>query len=417
MTRGLSMFRTTPEIARQTASRPDGWILLMAASAGLLAAHGWILVKAAIGGFWLVDLHGIPVEADFTAFWAAGHLALDGRAADAYDSVKLVAALRENFGETLSGANFPFFYPPLFFLAVAPLGLLPYAAAAGLWIVATLSAYLAAIWAIFPRRDTVILALAAPAALWCICVGQNGLLSAALVGGALALLDQRPVLAGVLFGALAFKPQFGVLIPIVLALTGRWRSFASAAGTLVFLLAVSGLVFGWSIFPAFVEAMTNANNSLLSKGALPWFKMQSIYGFARMTGLGETSAWAVHGLFAISTTVAIVALWRSKASYELKAAALSAAILVVSPYSCVYDLPLVTVPVIFLMRDGLALPLETFEKAGLAIAFFLPFAFPVIDLPVGLFIYAALAAVIWRRWHLQGGKWWVRWDSNPGQLD
>ena len=50
--------------------------------------------------------------------------------------------------------------------------------------------------------------------------GQNGFLTAALLGGALHWLDRRPWLAGVLIGCLAYKPQFGVLIPVAL-LAGR----------------------------------------------------------------------------------------------------------------------------------------------------------------------------------------------------
>ncbi len=38
-------------------------------------------------------------------------------------------------------------------------------------------------------------------------------------------------LAGVLIGLLAYKPQFGLLIPLVLAVSGRWRVFAAAAAT------------------------------------------------------------------------------------------------------------------------------------------------------------------------------------------
>ena len=39
---------------------------------------------------------------------------------------------------------------------------------------------------------------------------------AGLFGAALVTLQQRPVLSGVLFGLLAYKPQFGLLIPVAL---------------------------------------------------------------------------------------------------------------------------------------------------------------------------------------------------------
>ena len=51
------------------------------------------------------------------------------------------------------------------------------------------------------------------------------------VGGGLLLLDRRPVLAGILFGALCYKPHFGMLIPVALAASGRWRAFGAAAAS------------------------------------------------------------------------------------------------------------------------------------------------------------------------------------------
>ena len=50
--------------------------------------------------------------------------------------------------------------------------------------------------------------------------GQNAFLTAALFGGATLLVDRRPVMAGLLFGALCYKPHFGLLVPVALAACG-----------------------------------------------------------------------------------------------------------------------------------------------------------------------------------------------------
>jgi hypothetical protein len=126
--------------------------------------------------------------------------------------------------------------------------------------------------------------------------------------------------------------------------------------------------------------------------------MQSVYGLARLAGLGSPFAWAVHGSVGLAAAAATLALWRSGARYELKAAALATAMLVISPYSCIYDLPLLTVPVVFLIRDGLARPLKRGEKLGLGFAYLLPMFFPVFEMPVGPAIYAALGCVLVSRW-------------------
>ena len=47
-------------------------------------------------------------------------------------------------------------------------------------------------------------------------VGQNGFLTAALIGGVLEFMERRPAMAGVCLGLLTYKPQFGVLVPVAL---------------------------------------------------------------------------------------------------------------------------------------------------------------------------------------------------------
>ncbi len=42
--------------------------------------------------------------------------------------------------------------------------------------------------------------------------------------GACRLLGRRPVLAGVLFGLAAVKPQLGLLVPVALISARQWRS-------------------------------------------------------------------------------------------------------------------------------------------------------------------------------------------------
>ena len=60
--------------------------------------------------------------------------------------------------------------------------------------------------------------------------GQNGFLTAALIGGALGLLERRPALAGICLGLLTYKPQFGLLFPFVLIADRRWTDHPGCRG-------------------------------------------------------------------------------------------------------------------------------------------------------------------------------------------
>ena len=62
-------------------------------------------------------------------------------------------------------------------------------------------------------RTGVLFALGFPAAIWNVTAGQNGFLTAALIGGTLGLLERHPALGRDLLGLLTYKPQFGLLFP------------------------------------------------------------------------------------------------------------------------------------------------------------------------------------------------------------
>ena len=103
------------------------------------------------------------------------------------------------------GNFYAFYYPPHYLAYMLPFGALPYYAALGAWMLMSFGAALLAVTHIAGRRiDVILLTIAFPATFLTLAHGQNAFLSAALFGGALAVLPKRPVLAGVFFGLLTF---------------------------------------------------------------------------------------------------------------------------------------------------------------------------------------------------------------------
>jgi len=322
--------------------------------AALLVVTGYeaYLVLLFVLNDWLGSATKGAALTDFLVFWSAGSLALQGHAAAAYDPATMSAAelrLAASHYQTL-----PWVYPPTFLLVVTPFALLPYAVGYVTWISAGLLAYAGTLFAVIPRRLAPLVALASPSVLWNLFEGQNGLFTTALLGGSLAFLEARPVLAGIFLGLLTYKPQVGVLFPIVLLITGRWRVIASAAATAACFAAASYLTFGTETWTGFLRSLTGTANTEFTAQIFPFVALQSTYGLLRSVGASDAIAWALQVIASISAGAAVCWIWTRPLPFDLKAAAISAGALVITPYLLPHDLAALAVPMAFLIRHGLS---------------------------------------------------------------
>jgi hypothetical protein len=201
----------------------------------LCVAQCVYLAASFVHGTWVLDANGGRIATDFVNVWASGSQALNGNPVAAYDVVAHQEAEVAAIGHPFAG-QYPWIYPPVFFFTAAALAFLPFLAAYAAWMALTFSAYVATMRAILGERAGVLLACAYPGILPNIVAGQNGFLTAALIGGSLVLMERRPVLAGGLLGLLSFKPHLGILFPLVLIAGGQWRALAAAAGTTALLM-------------------------------------------------------------------------------------------------------------------------------------------------------------------------------------
>lgn len=377
--------------AKAPASRLVGTIMLTLAL-GYLVVLGGSYLK----GDFLTDRQGRPIANDFVNVIAAGRLALAGDPTAAYDWPAHKAAEVRAIGHGFDD-YYGWHYPPTFLFVAAALATLPYLVAAIVWLAATLAAYAATLGGILGGRTGIFLALGFPAALWNVTAGQNGFLTATLIGGALGLLERRPVLAGICLGLLTYKPQFGLLFPLVLIADQRWLTIAVAAAVAVALAAASWLVFGSASWQAFFHWMPITSRVVLTEGLADWGRLQSLFGLVRAHGGGETVAWTVQAIGALATAVAVILLWRSRAPFDLKAAALAAGTLVVTPYLYMYDLVVLAVAVAFLLRFVLTHGFATSKVVGLAVAGALVLIFPYVKTQVGLAAVLLVLALILRR--------------------
>lgn len=388
-------------------------VALAVLAAGLIGAA--FIVATSDG---LNDRFGRPLGTDFSDIYAAGTYVLEGQAAAPFDPARQHAREQAIFGPAT-----PFYgwhYPPLFLSAAALFATIPYPLALALWQAVTLVLYLLTIRAILtaspspagggssaearqseggrggvngiekkspppgsPREPTsplqgkvksewLLLALAFPAVFVNLGHGHNGFLTAALFGAALTQLDRRPWLAGLLIGCLAYKPQFGLLVPLVLAASGRWGTFIAAAATVAALALATTLAFGIDVWTAFLASTAFTRTVVLEHGDTGWHKIQSVFAVVRMWGGGIPLAYAAQGAVTLGVAAALAWLWRRRAAYALQAAALLIGTLLATPYSLDYDLMLLAPAIAFLAAHGIQRGFAPYEKTLLAMLWIVP---------------------------------------------
>jgi Glycosyltransferase family 87 len=335
---------------------------------------------------------------DFVTFWAAAHFALDGIPTWAYDPVKMHAAEIAVTGPLTKFT--PWHYPPTFMLAVIPLGLVPFHLALYFWLLIPLVALSWLAQELF-RTPTFSWALPMfPSAVLCLVSGQNGFLTALLIGAMLFHLERRQFIAGVLCGLLTWKPHLAALLFVVLAAGGYWRALASAAATALVLVAASVAVLGLAPWYAFFGNLAYVTQ-LLDTGGLPWARMPSVYVSARLAGLDIAAARIIQVIVAAAALAAVCAIWYRGASLAWRGAALIAALPLVTPYVFDYDLVALYFAMAWLLGACLKDGWQPGDTAVLLAAWIGPaLSWPLIKLggpPFMPVVFAAFLAVVWRR--------------------
>jgi alpha-1,2-mannosyltransferase len=361
---------------------------------GMLALYGLIGCIVALHIHHRLDPSGSPMFYDFSAFYQAGQFADSGRAAVAYDNGAMNAAVRAAFPGVVT--RLPWSYPPTFQLLLMPLAALPYVMAWLVWSVVLYGLYALMARRLMPTRQLWV-ALVLPAAAINLLVGQNGLLSTILMGGGVLLLGKRPILGGALLGLMTYKPHFAVLVPLVLLCGREWRALAgamaSAAGAALLALAALGPA-PWLAFAH--KALQPAGVFTASSSA--WRTVPSVQIMARTLGLDGPIGSALHWSVATAAAIGALWVWRGTTDARLRAGALAAATLLVTPYLRVYDLALLILPIAALVSRAGVRP-SVAERVILVVAWVLPavllFAPPHIQIGP-LATIALMGLILWR---------------------
>jgi alpha-1,2-mannosyltransferase len=328
---------------------------------------------------------GYLIGRDFVNTWMGARSALAGGPAPWFDFDTYNAVLAAQFYPEFPHHNWS--YPPHLLLMTWPLAFLPYLPAYLVWCALGMALYVLAASEGGWRRERLFMLAVAPAAWLNIFTGQNGFLTAALMIGGLAQLGRRPILSGICFGLLTIKPQLGLLLPVMLVLTGQWRAILAAIATIVVLVVATGLMFGFEIWPQYFRLVPPVLSAILAEGqGLFTIMMPTVFMNARIAHLPLDVAWALQIAMSLAAVAAVVWTYWRRRDPVLSVALFVTATFLVTPYAFNYDM-VVFGWVIALLREHGGAPLD--DRLAMAV-----WTLPVTAMLLGLFGIPGSAAVL-----------------------
>ncbi|KFG97917.1 membrane protein [Burkholderia paludis] len=343
-----------------------------------------LMLFAALATVWGIVTNGFTSNAtvrpavDFSVFWTASHLVLHGHAAAAYDPSSFMQAELAQFDAYLQHRPLPWLYPPTMLLFVAPVALVPFLPAYFLFFAGSLLCYafavsrLSGLRAHLPvPRAAALVVVAYSAVCMAALFGQNSILTAGIAALALHLLGRRPIVAGLLIGLLAIKPQLAVVFPFVLVAARAWRTFAAAALSAT-LFAAAGIALAG---PGALHGLSLALSTVRDQHfMLPsyWLASPTPFAALRLAGAPVSAALAAQAAVALLALAAAVDVWRRTRDMRLRGAVLAVATLLTTPYLWNYELTWLGIAIFCLIACGLDEGWLPGEQGILVLAWLLP---------------------------------------------
>ena len=299
------------------------------------------------------DATSLVVGRDFLNFWMYGRAAWLPDPSRYYDPHIYNVLLTSFIGPAYPGQNWS--YPPSIMLVAAPFGRLGYFPALLIWTLFGLAIFIFVARECVGDRRLLIPILLSPAAVFCLMSGQSSFLTTAMLLTIFACLDRRPALAGILIGLLTLKPQLGILFPVMLVASGRWRVFALAALTAILIAAVTAAIFGPAVWIDFVVKGLPVQNLVLAdpeRVGTPFYP--TIFMNVRGANASYAFAMAVQALFSAFAVGAVFFAFRFRkdADPQILSALFFTCMICGVPYLLAYDTLAATCLAVMLLASG-----------------------------------------------------------------
>jgi len=354
-----------------------------------------------------IDRLGKVKGTDFLQFYVIGSVAHEHRWNDLYD-IRVQAASTQALAPTSHETLFLPIQSPQMALMFAPLVVHGYTVALGIWLAAIVLLYGACCFVMWRechalRGHGYVAAascLAFPGLFSVVLYGQMSSVSlACLVAALVALRRDRKFAAGLALGLLVFKPHWAVTAGAVFLVAREWRVVAGISVAAIGQVALTYAIVGTSVMNAYWRVLRSLPRIAELLEPRPG---DSLEGFFKALVPSEPVALALYGVAALATLVMTARIWRSRASFEVRASAAMLALVLTNPHVLPYDL-LVLAPVYFLLANWLAESASDRRTEALPALLCLSFLAPllavlpsVVRLLFSVGVPAAILLILWR---------------------
>lgn len=284
---------------------------------------------------------------DFDAFYIVGKLTNELQLYAAYHYTSMFEAQLQHSG---TQSFMPWSYPPQFAFVVWILATLPQWLAYAVFIGTTLTAFIIIMHRIAGQHAGAALVSLFPACVIAIKCGQNGFLTASLLGWYCILFLRGSPWAGIPLGCMIIKPHLAIGAILIAILYKRWATVLLASTIVIASSLISTIIFGTEIWPHFLNGISESRE-FLKAGIYPLFRMVSIYSLFRSSDFSYLTSIILQITSGALAIAAIIYLIKIKTAAKYTLAASISLPFFLSPYVYDYDLVILSIAHALLISD------------------------------------------------------------------
>jgi hypothetical protein len=202
--------------------------------------------------------------------------------------------------------------------------------------------------------------------------GQNGFLTAALIGLGIYFTETNPLISGLMFGLLTFKPQIALIPFGILIALKKWKVLGWACLFAATFAIISGIIFGFQPWLGFISTAFNSSSLITDIWSGANWGIPTLYTSLRCMGLSGNMLSGILMFVSATSFCACVWVWRQTKQFALRAMSIVLCVFLALPYISLYDCSIIGIPFTLLFFEHVEKKEGAFHPLALLLLWILP---------------------------------------------